>query len=288
MRGSRTLRDLMDFLHFHKPDLVFLLETKMTSCQMGNLKSSVGMEGILCVPRDEEGGGFSGGLCLMWRRNISVSFLSSSFFYIDTMVTWEDGYVCRVTGFYGEPVATRRHLSWHLLRQLASEREGPWLCCGDCNEILVIHEKTGDAIRPQRLIDNFRSALHDCGLYDFDFTGYQFTWDNRRIGTANVKERIDRGFGNLELIQKWGGFLCHHLVTMASDHCPILIENVAPMSEGGGVGRRPRRFIFEEMWSKEEECGQIINQTWRRGGHLDIRFMLGPLGVWAEICWYQI
>lgn len=64
--------------------------------------------------------------------------------------------------------------------------------------------------------------MEDCGLYDFQFIGYEFTWDNRRVGKANVKEIIDRGFGNLELLQDWGGFTTHHLVTMVSDHCPLL------------------------------------------------------------------
>ncbi|KAK9943001.1 hypothetical protein M0R45_008629 [Rubus argutus] len=101
------------------------------------------------------------------------------------MVNWENGKECRVTGFYGESIASHRYLSWDLLRELARARDGPWLVCGDFNEILDCREKTGMWL---------------------ELRGYEFTWDNRRVGKANVKEIIDRGFGNLELLQDWGGF----------------------------------------------------------------------------------
>lgn len=44
-----------------------------------------------------------------WRNNIMVSFVSSWFFHIDVLVTWEDGKDCRITGFYGDYVASQRH-----------------------------------------------------------------------------------------------------------------------------------------------------------------------------------
>ena len=288
MKGTRTFRDLKDFIHVHRPDLVFLMETKMTSCQMGRLKKCLKMDEVLSVPRKEGvNGGFSGGLCMLWNHNIKVRFRTSSLSHIDVMVTWEDGYECRVTGFYGEPSTNRRHLSWALMRRLASEWEGPWLFCGDCNEILCASEKTGLALRPQRQIDLFREAVEDCGLYEFAFTGFEFTWDNRRVGVDNVKERLDRGFGNLVLIQHCGGFLAHHLVTMVSDHQPILIERDSP--NGGNDQnrrRRKRRFLFEEMWLQEDECGVVVKQVWEHGYNGDVIRKIGMVGerlaLWSK------
>lgn len=88
-----------------------------------------------------------------------------------------------------------------MLPNLARERDGLWLCCGNFNEILNVSKKTGSIIRSQKRIDNFRHVVEDCGLYEFAFTRYEFTWDNKRDGEVNVKERIDLGFGNLDLIQ---------------------------------------------------------------------------------------
>lgn len=81
-RGTRTFRDLKDFIRVHKPELISLIETKMTEVQMGRLKSRLGMDGVLCVPRREDNGGCSGGLCFFWRSSIIVSFISSSFFIL--------------------------------------------------------------------------------------------------------------------------------------------------------------------------------------------------------------
>lgn len=236
------------------------------------------MDGVLCYPRNEENGGASGGLCFLWKVGVSVTFISSSFFHIDVMVKWEDGYDCRVTGFYGEPNGGQPHLSWELLRQLARVREGPWLCCGDYNEILHISEKSGPAIRSQRQIDGFRHAIEECGLYEFAFTGYEFTWDNRREGDANVKSRIDRGFGNLALIQKWGGFTSHHLVAYSSDHCPVLIES-DPLITPRSVGLGSRWFLFEEMWVTEEGCGKVIEQIWGEGASASILVKIKQVAV---------
>lgn len=202
VRRTRTFRDLKDFIHVHKPDLIFLMKTKMTVAQMGKLISRIGMDGVLCVPRKEENGGYSGGLCFFWRNSIEVSFLSSNFYFIDVWVKWEVDKECTVTGFYGHPVTANRVLSWTMLRSLKEDPQRPWLCCGDFNEILDVKENIGGVVRPFWQIDNFWQAVDDCGLFQFSFSGYEFTWNNRRAGDANIKERIDHGFGNLPLLQQ--------------------------------------------------------------------------------------
>lgn len=169
---------------------------------------------------------------------------------------------------------------------LKENPQRPWLCCGDFNEILDASEKIGGVIRPFWQIDNFRHAVEECGLYPFSFSGYEFTWDNRRVGVANVKERIDRSFGNLLLLQQWGGFTSHHLVAMSSDHCPLLIENDLVVVDDEGGGRRRRRFMFEEMWTHDEECGRVIDHGWKDLGNLHITRKLSKvaeeLKVWGK------
>lgn len=104
------------------------------------------------------------------------------------------------------------------------------------------------------------------------------------MGDANIKERIDRGFGNLALIQQWGGLTSHHLVAFTSDHCPLLIENDPPDYER--EGRRCRRFLFEEMWTSHEECGKVIEDAWNRGRNdaavLKIQRVSADLRVWDK------
>ncbi|CAH9105371.1 unnamed protein product [Cuscuta europaea] len=36
-------------------------------------------------------------------------------------------------------------------------------------------------------------------------------------------------------------------------------------------GRKPRRFRFENMWLKEDECRTMVANSWRAGTHLSFR-----------------
>ncbi|PQQ13784.1 uncharacterized protein Pyn_00028 [Prunus yedoensis var. nudiflora] len=107
------------------------------------------------------------------------------------------------------------------------------------------------------LMEDFKQAISDCGLFQFDFTGYKFTWSNKRKDAANVQARLDRGFGNLSLLQQWGNFTSHHLVAYSSDHQPILVASENPQVGTLRLPRGRRRFQFEEAWTTEDECNEL-------------------------------
>lgn len=101
---------------------------------------------VNCLVVDSEGR--SGGLALLWGREINLSILSYSKYHIDACVE-EDGsspLKYFITGFYGNPDASQRHRSWDLLRFLCRNDDEAWLVFGDFNEILFNHEKLGGGI----------------------------------------------------------------------------------------------------------------------------------------------
>ncbi|KAL2903855.1 hypothetical protein RDABS01_002565 [Bienertia sinuspersici] len=108
----------------------------------------------------------------------------------------------RLTGFYGWPDNSDKHLSWELLRSLKEDVEwhGAWLCVGDFNQILYDEEKLGGPKRSQCLLDGFKHALEDCDLLDIGYTGFQYTWWNGRDGDQSVHERLDRMVGDSDHI----------------------------------------------------------------------------------------
>ena len=61
----------------------------------------------------------------------------------------------KLTGFYRQPDWTKKQESWDLLCHLRMFQLGPWLCCGDFNEILAQHEKSGGASRKEAQMENF-------------------------------------------------------------------------------------------------------------------------------------
>lgn len=68
---------------------------------------------------------------------------------------------------------------------------------GDFNEVLSNEEKVGGVSREDSIMLDFRLALHDYELVNFEFSGPTITWVNKRGGGANVQERLDRFVCNL-------------------------------------------------------------------------------------------
>ena len=100
----------------------------------------------------------------------------------------------------------------------------PWLCFGDFNEILSLNEKSGGNEKNIRMVSDFREAVRDSKLTDLGYKGYQFTWSNGRFGSHFVEERLDRFLCN----EEWGNHFqetkCTNLVSVGSDHYPIMME----------------------------------------------------------------
>ena len=99
----------------------------------------------LCVPCV----GQSGGLALLWTREVDIEIKSYSKNHIDAVVKEQGSNFCwRLTSFYRHPETHRRYELWHLLAFLNSQFQLPWLCLGDFNEILSITEKKGVLSEP--------------------------------------------------------------------------------------------------------------------------------------------
>ena len=144
---------------------MFLSETKLRKWSMERKKMSIGFANGLVIPSH----GRSGGLALLWRKEVNVDVQSFSDRHIDAIVTEDRGFKWRITGFYGNPEVHRRKESWDLLKVLSRKFQLPWLCFGDFNEIASSSEKIGGARRSQRQMDDFREAIDCCRFMDLGF-----------------------------------------------------------------------------------------------------------------------
>ncbi|KAL2896732.1 DNA-(apurinic or apyrimidinic site) lyase [Bienertia sinuspersici] len=129
------------------------------------------------------------------------------------------------SGFYGWPSYTEKHLLWALLQSLGEEVrwEGPCLCAGDFNQIMYHEEKLGGPLRDKKLMDEFRTALEDCGLVglvDLSFVGFKYTWWNGCEGDLSLHQRLDRMIGNKKWVDEFSWLCMHHLDYGGSDHLP--------------------------------------------------------------------
>ncbi|CAI9100599.1 OLC1v1037728C1 [Oldenlandia corymbosa var. corymbosa] len=157
------------------PLLVFLSETKCRSSAFDLLKYRLGMD---CLVVDAIGN--SGGLALLWRKDIPVTLCSLSRNHIDIDVTLFDVRMC-ITCVYGEPDTSLRPVAWSRVKSLRDDCRIPWLCIGDFNEVLSQDKFKGLRPRPARQINDFRSFLDHHLLHaQFDRTPAQLSSMQRK------------------------------------------------------------------------------------------------------------
>ncbi|KAL0337674.1 UNVERIFIED_CONTAM: hypothetical protein Scaly_2042500 [Sesamum calycinum] len=162
---ASTVRKLKEVLREQSPAMVFLSETKCGYHHIEVIKQRLELFGV-CVPSE----GCSGGLALLWRKDIVVELRSFLKYHIDLQVLSEAlGAGWRFTGFYGDADTSWRKIGWRKLTELNRQAEGvPWLCAGDFNEVLYQHEKTGIP-RPLWQLNDFRHTMAKCNLNNIGF-----------------------------------------------------------------------------------------------------------------------
>ncbi|KAH9715856.1 putative reverse transcriptase/RNA-dependent DNA polymerase [Citrus sinensis] len=200
--------------------------------------------------------GMGGGLAMLWNSEITVEIKSFSCHHIDAVVY--------------------------------SEKGSYWRCT-----VLNLNEKLGGNEKQVNSVADFREAVRECDFIDMGFTGYPFTWSNRRFGVGLIEERLDRFLCS----RSWGHYFqekaAMNLVTWSSDHNPILME-VLEKGSGLRYSRRTfRRVHYEDMWSPYEKCREIVKREWKesscwdRGNPVDLfqrksKESLAELKLWSN------
>jgi hypothetical protein len=95
-------------------------------------------------------------------------------------------------------------------------------------------------------------------MIDLGFAGNPFTWSNNRLGLENIKERLDKGLASPSWIHLHPEFSLIHLPAHNLDHNPISLNT----NSTSCFLARP--FRFEEFWTKDPSCGQVIAATWQK------------------------
>ncbi|TXG59697.1 hypothetical protein EZV62_014270 [Acer yangbiense] len=228
--NSRAFAALSRLLKKHSPDFVFISETKVSGHKASSIKDSLQFgDGFIvdCV-------GMSGDLMLLWKKELLVSIQSFSVGHIDACIQMEDGFTWRFSGFYGDPIPSKRVCSWALLRRLRDVNLLPWV---------------------------FRQATDNCDLMDLGSSGPFLTWNNRREGRDNVQERLDRFLADSAWRDKFYNANVEHLGFNSSDHRAILLRlNRVPSSRN--FRGREIAFWFEPFWIKKEDIGGVVKLAW--------------------------
>ena len=143
LKDRRTVQELRAMVRLKSPSIIFLCETKCSISVIDRIKCELNYFGV-----GVDAQGSSGGMALLWNKNVVVNLKSYSDFYIDVSAILF-GKPIRITGVYCEPNVARRRQAWHRFRQLHQPGNCPWLCLGDFNEVLAQAEFEGAAPRAE-------------------------------------------------------------------------------------------------------------------------------------------
>ncbi|XP_065629560.1 uncharacterized protein LOC136067511 [Quercus suber] len=275
--NPQSVYSLRDYVRRWTPYIIFLVETKAKQKCMEKIKFKLSFSNGLIVLSL----GKSGGLALLWSKDIKLEIKSYSQHHIDATITeHESNFTWRFTGFFGHSESHLRKESWKLLSYLNTQFSLPWFCCGDFNEILSFFEKSGGPYRAQRQKEGFWDAVKVCGFQDLGFSGPQFTWCNMCEGNDRVYLRLDKAFANTDRLNMFHNCRVHHVVDSTSNHCILRVTDsrAPPLSQ-------KRHFHFKALWARCEDCYGIVKAAWNRGSPSNT---LGDIAANRNLCAFEL
>lgn len=162
-------------------------------------------------------------------------------------------------GIYGHPEKNNKWKTWRLIKHLAAQNENKVFFVGDFNDVVVADDKKGGNPRSMTQLALGRNVLAECGLSEFGYEGYPFTWFNGREGSENIQCRHDRAMGNEGFNNYFSPIRVIHLTRFGSDHAAILVHR--EVDPNVVCRKRVHVFRFEDIWSKDPRCEKLINSS---------------------------
>ncbi|XP_028761010.1 uncharacterized protein LOC114719664 [Neltuma alba] len=188
-----TGRNLRFLYNKHRPTLVFLMETRVKMDKVERWRRRLDFQNKVYVEPIRIGGG----LAVWWNDDIQLQLIKADKNIVHLKVVkgleMDSGFL---TLIYGPPRKQDRGSWWRRLRGLDPGEAVPWLCCGDFNDLMFDFEKEGGNTRGLNSLAEFQHFMIQCNMVDLGSKGMEFTWSNKRVNEAHVKERLDRAVCN--------------------------------------------------------------------------------------------
>ncbi|KAL9244383.1 hypothetical protein vseg_018163 [Gypsophila vaccaria] len=253
MNSHAKQREIKWFLDKNKLDLFGLLETKVASCSMNKVVSSVCEGWSVCTNSSWHKGGR---VWLLWnpsKLNSNVLHIDSQCIVAEAQDRVSQGRFLFSLVYAFNSAADRLGL-WELLPKYKNYT-GPWVVCGDFNNVLFLNERLGSEVQMAE-IEPFRKCVNECDLVDMKSTGAFFTWNNKQSGDHRVFSRIDRVLVNGAWISSNPDWVAHFFPEGVFDHCPCIVQNA------GSQCRKPGAFKYFNMWSLAPEFQSLVQGRW--------------------------
>ncbi|KAL0701381.1 hypothetical protein Bca4012_057503 [Brassica carinata] len=205
--------------------------------------------------------GLGGGLAVLWKNYVSVSCISSDVRLVDLYVEYK-AFKFYLSCVYGNPIPKYRHHLWERIQRIAVSRVGPWMICGDCNEITDPSEKRGGRLRTLNSSKDFNNMLQVCDMKDLKFKGNPFSWVGRRRNEV-IECCLDRVLVNTEWLNQYPNSETEYLEIAESDHRPMIITIDYQQK------RKKGWFCYDKRLYEQESFVDTVTEAWNETGGLE-------------------
>ncbi|XP_035545422.1 uncharacterized protein LOC118348263 [Juglans regia] len=253
---STAIRSLRAKIRIYNPDVIFLSETLLSSCENASIVNRLGFTFFVHSPPTKKWGG----LLLLYRPGFDIELVNISANMISALVYSDPVHVPWLLNLVYCPAAVnQKQWFWDMLSQTTDSFSGPSLAIGDFNSILSQSEKFGGkSFAQSSTLKGLPLFMNRFGFVDIGFNGPKYTWSNKRAGFNLIKERLDRGIANLEWIELFPNAYITTLTRDSSDHAPILLDTSKNHQSN-------KSFKFEEFWLRDPSIFITIKKAWSQG-----------------------
>lgn len=252
--NDRFERNFSDLMSVQKPQVVDLLETKVSLDAIGLFFKTFGLTTTIHV----DPMGKIGGIWVLWdptKVSVNTTHVNSQAIHVKVK---KDGHVeWMFSAVYASPNPRIRELH---MEEVPENLEQPWLVAGDFSDTASRDESkttAPDTSSSQRR--KFADKINKCNLFDMGFNGPKFTWSNGRQGLANVQKRLDRALCNEEWRALFPEGTIQTLPRTYSDHSPTLIHILGKKS----VNKPNRPFRFKAAWILDPSFEGVVSNEWK-------------------------
>eukprot|EP00253_Pinus_taeda_P017109 PITA_17109 len=119
-----------------------------------------------------------------------------------------------------------------------------------------VEEKFGGNFHPDPFRDKLETIIQLFNLIDTPLSNGKFTWSNKRTGSQNIKERLDRFLIHERLASNFQAIKSYTVHGSASDHKAVTLS----LSKGSNLGPLP--FKYNKHWDSHDDFCALVQNQW--------------------------
>ncbi|XP_031124389.1 uncharacterized protein LOC116027103 [Ipomoea triloba] len=242
-------------IHSHRPDVLGLVEPKVSGSQANVICTKLGFSDWIRV----EAVGFSGGIWVFWNNSLHISVIRTypQFVLLQGQEANQEAWHYAVV--YRSLTHNLRRRLWSELSLAKHGITGAWMVAGDFNSVVSQEETNNYSVFSLQRSSDFVDWIQTEGFIDMGFSGPALTWAKGGSSGQTKGARLDRALCNVSWRQRFPKANVTHLPRVSSDHAHLLIRLTDSRGNHGQTG-----FKFRAAWLTSPQLLEVVHNTWRK------------------------